>query len=391
MADQGFRPPHNGANESETAHSLHRFGQVVLVLQGGGALGAYHGGVYEALHLAGVEPDWIVGTSIGAINGGLIAGNAKDVRLERIKRFWKLIEYEWPLQAARWFPFVGQSTANLLTLFGGNPEFFKPNPYAPLALQTQTEPERAAFYTVEPLRQTLHSLIDADMFSRWPTRLTVGAAKVTTSEMVYFDSAEIPLRVDHIIASGALPPAFPPVRIDGTLYWDGGIVSNTPLDIVLEEHRRRPVLVIEVQLWDADGPEPRTIMEGLMREKDIRFSSRAEASIMRAKELHRVRMMVSRLLKRLPPEDMVEPELLRIASEGMDEVMHVVRLLAPRLSYDDQTKDIDFSQDGIAQRWAAGLRDMTEVLKAEPWNICGDEMEGIVLHEAHAGEVMETR
>lgn len=377
--------------ECELAQSLHHFGQIVLVLQGGGALGAYHGGVYEALHEAGVEPDWIVGTSIGAINGALIAGNRKSVRLDRLKQFWKLIEYEWPMQAARMFPFFGSATANLMTMTVGNPEFFVPNPLASFAMRSDVGAEKAAFYTVEPLRKTLDDLIEADEFRRWPTRLTVGAAKVTTSEMVYFDTDDLPLTIDHILASGALPPAFPAVRIDGALYWDGGILSNTPLEIVLEEHRRRPVLVIEVQLWDPVGPEPRSIMQGFTREKDVRYSSRATTEIERHKELLRLRTMIGKLLQHMPAELQDNPEVLKIKAEQQSQRMHIVRLLAPRLVNEDYNKDIDFSTQGIGERWSAGLSDMRAVLECRPWEAEAGEMEGIVIHETQAGVTLATR
>lgn len=385
-----YTPP-DDFEECDLAKSLHRFGQIVLVLQGGGALGAYHGGVYEALAEAGVEPDWIVGTSIGAINGALIAGNRKGTRLDRLKQFWKLIEYEWPVQAARMFPFFGAATANFMTMAVGNPEFFVPNPLASLAMRSDVGPEKAAFYTVDPLKKTLDDLIEADEFRRWPTRLTVGAAKVTTSEMVYFDSDDLPLTIDHILASGALPPAFPAVRIDGAIYWDGGILSNTPLEIVLEEHRRRPVLVIEVQLWDPVGPEPRTIMQGFTREKDVRYSSRATIAIERHKELLRLRTMIGKLVKHLPEGQQADPEVRRIAAESQSQPLHVVRLLAPRLANEDYNKDIDFSREGIEARWSAGLSDMQKILDLRPWEQESGDLEGIVIHETQEGTMLRTR
>ena len=360
------------------------------MLQGGGALGSYQAGVYQALHEAGVEPDWVVGTSIGAINGALITGNPPEVRVAQLREFWRQIAYEWPLQCARMFPFIGQATANLVTMTAGNPEFFVPNPRAVWDLQARLGPEQAGFYSVQPLHATLDTLIAADAIGREHTRLTVGAARVTTSEMVYFDSDRMDLTLDHIMASGALPPAFPAVRVGDELFWDGGTLSNTPLEIIFEENPRRPSLIFEVQLWNPEGDEPTTMFEVMTREKDVRYSSRSATQVLRQKQLHKLRHIIGELASRLPEAARADPEVVRMAGYGCATRMHVVRLMAPRLEHDDYSKDIDFSASGIAARWQAGHADTVAVLAQAPWTRDVDPMEGVIVHEARAGEVMAT-
>jgi NTE family protein len=244
-------------------------GQVVLVLQGGGALGAYQVGVYQALHEAGIEPDWVIGTSIGAINASLIAGNDVADRLSRLREFWSRVQQGPFHQAMAPWPLFGGLVANWLTVARGIPGFFKPNPFAFAGPHTPLCASSAAFYSTEPLARTLNELVDFTRVERHATRLTVGAANVRTGEMRYFDSRDTQLNAKHVIASGALPPAFPAVRIDGDLYWDGGILSNTPVEAVFDDYPRRNSLVFVVHLWNPHGSEPETIWQVLNRQKDI--------------------------------------------------------------------------------------------------------------------------
>jgi NTE family protein len=236
IAQSTFQPPHAARHiggmklvaKNTPALDKADLGQVVLVFQGGGALGAYQAGVYQALQETGVEPDWVIGTSIGAINAGLIAGNAPADRLERMREFWRRVTHSRGVQFAGLLPGVGAIAANAMTLAGGIESFFRPNPWAFLGAQVPLGSELAGYYSAEPLEKTLDELTDADLLNAGRPRLTVGAANVQTGQMRYFDSREGALSVRHIMASGALPPAFPAVRVDGELYWDGGILSNTP-------------------------------------------------------------------------------------------------------------------------------------------------------------------
>ena len=363
-------------------------GQTVLVLQGGGALGAYQVGVYQALHEAGVDPDWVIGTSIGAINAALIVGSEADERMDRLAEFWRRMEQDHFVGAPpNWLSMVAR---NAVTVGAGIPEFFRPNPAAFVSPHIPLGPERAGYYSVEPLRKTLSKLVDFDQIANGPTRLTVGASTVSTSEMRYFDSRDETLDMDHILASGALPPAFPAVRIDGELYWDGGILSNTPTEVVLDDRPRRDSLVFQVHIWNPHGPEPETIWEVLNRQKDVQYSSQADTHIKRQRQLHRLRHIVAELSNLLPEDVAKENGVADLSAYGCLTRMHVVRLLAPSLPNEDHTKDIDFSPEGIRKRWDAGYRDTCETLEKAPWREPFDPMEGFILHEASGGEIVST-
>jgi NTE family protein len=355
------------------------------VLQGGGALGAYQIGVYQALHDAGIEPDWVIGTSIGAINASLIAGNAVADRLSRLREFWSRVQQGPFHQAIAPLPFFGGLAANWLTVVGGIPGFFKPNPFAFAGPHIPLGTDSAAFYSTEPLERTLNELVDFSRVERHAVRLTVGAASVRTGDMRYFDSRDTQLNAKHVIASGALPPAFPAVRIDGDLYWDGGILSNTPVEAVFDDYPRRNSLVFVVHLWNPHGSEPETIWQVLNRKKDIQYASRAVSHTARQKQLHRLRHVISELVKQMPEQLRQTPEVRSLSEYGCLTRMHVVRLLAPTIDGENHTKDIDFSPSGIRARSAAGYADTSRVITMAPWEGEFDPMEGVILHEARAG------
>jgi NTE family protein len=363
-------------------------GQIVLVLQGGGALGAYQVGAYQALHEAGVDPDWVIGTSIGAINASLIAGNAPEDRMERLQEFWSRMQHSpWMENLGAW-PLVGPWAVNLGTIIQGIPAFFRPNlpaffgPHVPLGSET------AGYYDTSPLARTLSDLVDFERINKREVRLTVGAANVRTSEMRYFDSRDMDLDVRHIMASGALPPVFPAVRIDGDLYWDGGILSNTPVEAVFDDNPRRSSVVFAVHIWNPQGPEPDTIWQVMSRQKDIQYASRTTSHIARQKQIHRLRHVIAELASRLPETEQKTHAVKELAAYGCLTRMHVVRLLAPPLDGEDHTKDIDFSPRGIRERWEAGYADTSRVLELAPWSGEFDPMEGFILHEARPGAMM---
>lgn len=357
-------------------------GQVVLVFQGGGALGAYQVGVYEALHEAGIEPDWVIGTSIGAINAALIAGNERSRRLERLDAFWNRVQQGPASDPLRHFAGAGNAGANIGTITRGIPGFFAPNPAAWLGPHAPLGVERAAYYTTEPLRETLAELLEPQGLGQGP-RITVGAVNVRTGQMRYFDSRESPVGIEHVAASGALPPAFPAVRIDGEPYWDGGIYSNTPMEAVLDDRPRRDSLIFSVHLWNPEGPEPETIWAAGGREKDIQFSSRAASHIARQRQIHRLRHVIRELESHLPAAKRRDARVRELCSWGCSTTMHVVRLLAPRLEGEDQLKDIDFTPAGVRARRQAGLADTRAALERAPWNAPVDPMDGVIVHDAH--------
>jgi NTE family protein len=354
--------------------------QIALVLQGGGALGAYQAGVYEALHEADIEPDWVVGTSIGAINAALIAGNAPENRLPHIKEFWRRMYAKEFWGLAHW-PGLDMAASYWSTLFGGIPSFFEPNPLAFLGSHYPLGADRAGFYSTAPLAKTLAELVDVDMIARRSPRLTVGAAHVRSSRMHYFDSRESTITIRHIMASGALPPAFPAVRLDGELYWDGGILSNTPIEAIFDDIPRRDSLIFAVHMWNPVGPEPESIADVLHRHKDIQYSSRVSTHISRQRQLHRLRHVVSELAKHIPAEKRDDPMVKDLAEYGCLTRMHVVQLLSPRFDNENYTKDADFSAASIRQRWDAGYADTVRALRRAAWNDPSDPLEGVIMHE----------
>ncbi len=357
-------------------------GQVVLVLQGGGALGSYQAGVYQALHEAGIEPDWIVGTSIGAINASLIAGNALQDRLPRLNEFWSRVQraHQWDLRGV--LSGFADKWSYWTTVTHGISGFFTPNPLAHAGDSFPLGADHAGYYSTRPLQATLSELVDFKLINSGSPRLTVGAAHVRTSQMTYFDSRRCELDVKHIMASGALPPAFPAVRVNGELYWDGGILSNTPTEVVFDDNPRRDSLIFTVHLWNPMGAEPGTMAEVLNRHKDVQYSSRIASQITRHQQAHRLRHVINELAARLPDAERDRPEVRELMGYGCQTRMHVVQLLAPQLDYEDHTKDVDFSPAGIRRRWDAGYAHTKAVLAREPWVGQFDPLSGVILHEA---------
>lgn len=374
---------------SSLSEELASLGQVVVVFQGGGALGAYQVGVYQALHEAGIEPDWVVGTSIGAINAAIIAGSPFSERLDRMNEFWRRVETGsfMGIPLPDWF---GQAARNMLSITTGVPAFFRPRPEAFFSPHAPLGPDAAGYYSVAPLQRMLEDLVDFDLANDGSIRLSVGASKVQSSEMIYFDSRDRRIGVEHILASGALPPAFPAVRIDGELYWDGGILSNTPVELVFDDHPRQSGTIFTVHLWNPHGPEPETIWQVMNRQKDLQYSSRAASHIQRQRQLHRLRHVITELAKFAPEEVTTDERYAELVSYGCDTRMHVIRLLAPALDYEDHAKDIDFSPEGIRRRREAGYRHTCETLELAPWRDDSDPLGGFILHEACGGELVHT-
>jgi NTE family protein len=355
--------------------------QMVLVLQGGGALGSYQVGVYQALHEAGIEPNWIIGTSIGAINASLIAGNRIEYRMAQVEEFWRRMQREPQWMFPTVWPGAYEAQCYWATLLGGLPGFFTPNPLAFCVPHYPLGAEQAGFYSTAPLEETLNELVNFSLLARCKPRLTVGAANVRTSEMRYFDTSKSELTVKHIIASGALPPAFPAVRIDGEFYWDGGILSNTPTEAIFDDYPRRNSLIFAVHMWSPQGSEPETIWEVLHRHKDIQYSSRVASHIARQQQVHRLRHVITELAKHVPEAARQSEAVQDLVEYGCLTQMHVVHLLAPPHENDNHTKDVDFSPSGIRRRWEAGYEDMRRALERKPWEGEFDALEGVVLHE----------
>ncbi len=287
----------------------------ILLLQGGGALGAYQCGVYQGLAEVGVTPNWFVGISIGAVNSAILAGNPPERRIERLRTFWERASAFSTFEPPAWLEFLRPMIGRLnfaTVATWGIPGFFKPRTMPP-DLATSGSPEALSYYDTAPLRETLLELVDFDLINRGKVRLALGAVNVRTAESVYFDNRYTHITPDHVLASGALPPGFPAICIDGKYYYDGGIVSNSPLTYVWDEKPLTSALIFQVNLFNARGRLPRTLDEAMERVKDIQFSSKQRLNTQRVKELMEMRVALKRLLDNLPPDVKAGPDAQKLA------------------------------------------------------------------------------
>jgi NTE family protein len=358
----------------------------VLVLQGGGALGSYQAGAYQALSHFDFEPEWIAGISIGAINAAIIAGNSPEKRVTRLKEFWNMVSAPVPWnpvsKSDRGRSLFNETSAALIATFGV-PGFFTPR-LPPAPLWPPGSPQAQSYYDTAPLKKTLERLVDFDRINDLKTRLSVGAVSVTTGNFKYFDNYEFKkqgkkIGPEHIMASGALPPGFPSVEIEGEHFWDGGIASNTPLDYVLDEETDNDLLIFQVDLFSARGPLPISLLEATEREKDIRFSSRTRMNTDKNRQVHNARRAVRDLIGKLPDYLKNDPsvELLREASK--ENTVTVVHLIYRSKNYESSSKDYDFSHVGMVEHWGAGERDVHLSMRHEDW-----------LERPQSGETMVT-
>lgn len=344
------------------------FERIALLLQGGGALGAYQAGAYQALEEAGIEPNWIAGISIGAINAALIAGNAPGERVVKLRRFWEMVT-DPPFEWVRLFAQGGDRQHKLVNQFQagqallkGAPKFFEPR-FPPPYFVPPGSAGATSFYDTEPLRQTLLELVDFDLLNRGKTRFAVGAVNIASGNFVYFDNENGAVRItpEHVMASGALPPGFPPVEIDGQFYWDGGLVSNTPLQWVLDQ-QDIDTLAFQVDLWNARGDIPADMAEVEVRQKEILYSSRTRAATNRARERQRLRGALKRILARLP-EDFGQEEDVELLSKAVErKSCNVVQLIYRARSYEGASKDYDFSRLMMEEHWTSGYEDARRAL-----------------------------
>ena len=362
--------------------------RIVLVLQGGGALGAYQAGVYQALHEHNLVPDWIVGTSIGAINAALLAGNHKAHRLQRLRQFWDRVSHQDGIDLAR-IPDaqrrynIGFSTLD--TVLRGVPGFFAPRLFSLFPAGLAVQPEAASFYDTAALADTLGELVDFDYLNApGGMRLTVNAMKVKTGELASFDNTQQTMSADHVRASGALPPGFPPVRIDGELYWDGGLYSNTPLETVLDDLPHVDSLCFMVDLWSAEGPEPTTLDEVQTRQKDVTFASRSKRQIEDYLRTHYLQGRLRELHALLPERAKTDAGMDELTTLGCATTMHVVRLPYGGRDWHMASKDINFSKGSIAWRWDQGYQDAMRAIDYAGWLTAVSEETGLVVHELPA-------
>jgi len=371
--------------------------KIVFVLQGGGALGAYQAGAYEALCKAGQEPEWLAGISIGSINAALIAGNPPSRRLHALRRFWEgVTSAPWlmgtPLEGAllpdQMRAFCNESRATMTTMLGA-PGFFRPRmpdlfSFLP-GLMRQT-----SWYDTAPLRETLLELVDFDLLNAAGPRLTVCAVDVQTGNFTSFDSSEIRITVDHIMASGALPPGFPAVEIDGRHYWDGGLVSNSPLQVVLEKPHQRPLCIYQVDLYPARDGLPHTMAHVEQREREIRFSSRTRLNTDEFRARHALARAARRLQARLPAEFRDDPDLQRLIEAGPSQPVSLMHLIHRHADYEGTSKDYEFSRLSMLDHWRDGLDDAERSLRHPAWTgrkLPEDGMLVFDMHDPHHGDL----
>ncbi len=357
--------PHHVANSPPARRPADYTKQIALVLQGGGALGSYQAGVYEALAAADYLPRWIAGISIGAINAAIIAGNPPDTRVDQLRRFWEEIT-----APTSWWPTGAQVLADAQRKAGafgallfGQPGFYAPRSFADFL------PGRSAtsYYSTDALRGTLERLVDFDRINARAIRFSVGAVNVRTGRFSYFDNFMTTIRPEHIMASGALPPGFPAVEIDGECYWDGGLISNTPLRWVLETTPRTSQLAFQVDLFQSYGPLPTTLEEVAEREKDIRYASRTRSATEGFEAMHNVRSHIQDLWDVLPEHIRALPQARFMEDLACVTEMDVVQLIYRPFAPQGASKDFEFSRITMQDRWTQGREDAEVSLRAAPW------------------------
>ena len=356
---------------SEPSHSQVRpdFERIALLLQGGGALGAYQGGVYQALAEANLRPHWVAGISIGAINAALIAGNPPGKRVEPLRKFWETVT-QGPFGMPQLFSgdikndlvhqLINQSRA-VGALLWGAPGFFKPRIPPPIFTPI-SNPGNLSFYDVSPLKSLLEQLVDFDLINSGKIRLSVGATQVRTGNLIIFDSAERKIGPEHIIASGSLPPGFPATEIDGEFYWDGGVVSNTPLQWVFDSSPRQDTLAFQIDLWSARGEMPRDMIEVDTRLKDIRYSSRTRLGTDQFRKMQGLRRATAKLLAEMPEALRGTHEAKMLAAEADNKVYNIIQMIYRARVYEGASKDYEFSRRTMEEHWTSGYRDMVRTL-----------------------------
>jgi NTE family protein len=375
---------------------INQYENVAIVLQGGGALGSYQAGIFEGLAEAGIEPNWLAGISIGALNTAIIAGNKPKDRVEALKGFWN--EICKTNSAPYTFTYINEMVKTLdpsirrlisasaawRTIIDGQNGFFKPRFPMPVPFINAVKPDKLSYYSVDNLKPTLEKYVDFDLLNNGGVRVSVGAVNVRTGNFVYFDNTKEKLRAEHFIASGALPPGFPAVEIDGEYYWDGGLVSNTPLSEVLSDKNRKNTLVFQIDLWSAKGDLPKNLLDIAERSKDIQYSSKTRLITDTMAEQHKNKILIKELLKNIPEELRKNNDWCKEAEEiAQDVLTNVIQLIYKDKNFEGHYKDYEFSAATMQEHWLSGLTDIRETFKNADWFQLPSVEEGFVTHDIH--------
>ncbi len=379
--------------------------QIVLIFQGGGSLGAYQAGVYEGMAEAGIDPTWVAGISIGAINAAIVAGNPPEKRVERLRDFWETVcrppsmSASFAAEAVNMLGFgfapfqesvkhtidkaFGSYAATMAILEGQN-EFFYPRPFAP----GFGNPSQVSFYDTAPLKATLERLVDFDRINHKDSmRISLGSTNVGTGNFVFFDNRHMKIGPEHIMASGSLPPGFPATEIDGEYYWDGGCVSNTPLLYIMNESNNQDSLIFQVDLWSAHGKLPSNIFEVTERQKDIQYSSRTRAITDLVRNMHRMRKLLLNTIDRIPAAvRKADPYFDQMAEQAMGSNYNVVQLIYQNKFGEGQYKDAEFSSESMERHWRIGLDDIEETLDDTSCLAMPPKGENFVTYDVHRKE-----
>jgi NTE family protein len=371
-----------------SARRTEAMSRIVFILQGGGALGAYQVGAYHALEEAGYLPDWVAGTSIGAINSAVIAGNEPGDRLHKLEELWNEISWgvDWGGQLKGESRKLYNTGSYMEALLFGQPNFFVPrfpNPYFTPA----GAPEATSFYDTTPLRATLERLVDFETLNSGKVRLSLGTTRVRTGSMVFFDNTRGKLTPEHVMASGSLPPGFPAVQVEGELYWDGGCVSNTPLEAILDDDPQERLLIFMIDLWDAHGPAPQTMDEVFWRQKQIQYASRTAQQIEATAKRRNLRHSLGLLASHLPDEALGKPGVRDALAQTSKAKMDIVHIIYHPGSDQISQSDAEFSRHSIAERRTSGYADMMLALKRKPWLQPVPEHVGAVVHSVKGDKI----
>jgi NTE family protein len=364
---------------NQPSFKRNRYDHEVLLLQGGGALGSYHAGVYEALMEAGMVPTWVVGISIGAVNAAIIAGNPPERRIKRLREFWYRASAYAPMERHSLLdpirPFLDRLSVLRVTM-SGIPGFFVPRVPSPMMMPS-AEPHELSFYDTSPLEQTLEELVDFDLLNSGKMRLSLGTTNVRTGESKYFDTRHTRITPRHVMASGALPPGFPGVEIDGEEYWDGGLVSNTPITYVWDQKPLTSALLVQVNLFPNKGERPHDMIEVLERIKDIQYSSKQRFSTDRLREIGELRAALGRLVAKMPRQLRDDPDVKKIAAQCDERDWTIAFLTDTNRSSAGQWKDADFSRATVNEGWAGGVEAIRRSLANREWLSHGQEIPGV--------------